>query len=361
MNVKSVFFSSLITASLALPLPVKGQTESDAFPSQPAPSSILNLSVSDLVFYSSGNAGSITWEGGMTADQVLTLGSFSESLLPRLSMGNILETVGKDPDLFSLGDLPFMGELSLAQLVDAFPALKLATLADVPVIQDLLAQIPSLLSINSLLGSTIGDLVTSNLDIASVSLNSLPNLFGVSLVEIPGLLESPLGNIPQWQSILVEQIPGLSDLPFSEFLFIPTHIPIAILDVPYGDKEAYRLDTISGGYNTGFNVPCHQTNCSHIELGQPYLGKQWISGDSQQVSGGSVCLVGMEPTGRHPFGKGFKVVAENINEGAGTVDFSMYFRLCLPCSPLITGCTPYNIGPVLLFIAKEKDLIFIGQ
>ena len=297
----------------------------------------------------------------MSANQVLTLGSFTQSRLPQLSLGHILATIDLEPELFSLADMPFIRELSLAQLVEAFPPLESATLAQVRVLQDLFAQIPYLANNNRLLNRTIGELVRSNLGIASLSLDSLPNLLGYSIESLPGLLESPLGNIPQWQGIMVEQIPGLSALRLREFLLIPRQIPVGRFDVPYGDKEAYRLDTISGGYKVGFNVPCAQPHCSHIELAQPHLGKQWISGDSQQVAGGSACLVGMEPTGRHPFGPGFKVVAENINEAAGTVDFSLYFRVCLPCSPLVTGCTPYNIGPFPWFIAQEKDWIFLGQ
>ena len=73
------------------------------------------------------------------------------------------------------------------------------------------------------------------------------------------------------------------------------------------------------------------------------------------MPGGSGCLAGQEPTGRHPFGQGFKVVLTDTDEASGLAEFGIYFRFSLFC-----GTSPYIIGPFPWISQHEKDIIFLG-
>ncbi|MFB2978430.1 hypothetical protein [Microseira sp. BLCC-F43] len=90
---------------------------------------------------------------------------------------------------------------------------------------------------------------------------------------------------------------------------------------------------------------------------------EWM-GTSQLVRGGFGSLGqlngGKEPTGRHPFGDGFKVVVESVDEAKGTATLAMYFRICQRGMPDL-GCSPYFLGPLPLMVVKEKQPIFVGN
>lgn len=136
---------------------------------------------------------------------------------------------------------------------------------------------------------------------------------------------------------------------------------VALTDIFFGNAEGGLRRTISGSYEQGFAVPCQQS-CAHIELGAPYAGYQWVSGLSQQVRGGHGALGsvnnGLEPTGRHPFGAGFKVVVLEVDEALGTAETGLYFRACVK-EPIDLGCTPYFIGPVPWLTLREEGLTFL--
>ena len=128
----------------------------------------------------------------------------------------------------------------------------------------------------------------------------------------------------------------------------------------------------------GFEVPCEEKPCGAIELDDitslgrqlqmEFEGKRWVAGDSQEVEGGKNCLKfvngGKEPTGRHPFGSSFKLVAWNPDEtGTQNIDFVAFFRFCFPCGPFgSTGCTPYFIGPIPLMGGfSQNDYVLLGK
>jgi hypothetical protein len=75
----------------------------------------------------------------------------------------------------------------------------------------------------------------------------------------------------------------------------------------------------------------------------------------QKVSGGSGCLKGKEPTGRHPFGKAFKVVVWEPTESDDTVDTKLFFRFKTFC-----GKSPYVLGPFPFLKYKVNDFIYLG-
>lgn len=132
----------------------------------------------------------------------------------------------------------------------------------------------------------------------------------------------------------------------------------AIVDIVFGRAEAHATRSVSGGYNVGFNVPCTNGSCSHVELsGNPaFRGRQWISGDVQNVRGGSGCLAGvnggLEPTGRHPAGTAYKTVLRNLTESTGTVEVWRYNKTCNIC-----GCTPYYIPGGVIQVLREGQPI----
>lgn len=127
------------------------------------------------------------------------------------------------------------------------------------------------------------------------------------------------------------------------------------VDLIFGTAEKVAPRSISGGYSVGFNYPCANGMCSHIEFAN---GSQWISGDVQSVPGGSGCLrgAGREPTGRHPYGSAFKVVLRNLNEQTDTAQVWRYTRTCNWC-----GCTPYNIPAGVIGTWSPGQQVFLGQ
>lgn len=315
--------------------------------------------------------GTISWEPGMTADQFLRLGNFYDSFnLQLFSMEDIAKAAGIDLSTLTLADFP-LSNTTLQDLVTAIPDLGQWKVYDIPVVQDLLSTV--------LGDSEPWDEVTIQQAIEQYGLAGVANLtlgelalsqYGLTDA-IPGLTEMALARLPDWQKIVIDQIPGLNQIPFALFPTAPSGAGfVAKLDMPYGKKEARRVNTITGSDVEGFNVPCHKNSCSYIELSGPdwlgataLHGKQWIKGgtasDAQMVSGGSGALAllngGKEPTGRHPYGRGFKVVLKRTNESKGEAEFALYFRYCNEF-----GCSPYFIGPIPWLTNHEKDIIFVG-
>lgn len=126
------------------------------------------------------------------------------------------------------------------------------------------------------------------------------------------------------------------------------------VDLIFGTAEGVAPRSISGGYSVGFNYPCANGICSHIEFAN---GDQWISGDVQSVPGGSGCLTGAgaEPVGRHPYGSAFKVVLRNLNEQNDTAQVWRYTRTCNWC-----GCTPYSFPAGIMGTWSPGQQVFIG-
>jgi hypothetical protein len=343
---------SLTSLAMLPPRPVKAQTPD-----------LSQLSLSDLgAVMRDGSFGNMSWRTGTPASEILQLGAFSETELPQMSMRYILEAIGLSPGQVSLEAAPFLKELSLKDFVDTIPSLGSIRLNRVAPFQALIGQKFGSDVAKNLSNRTLSQL-SRNPRFNSLSLEELPTLSNFSLSSIPGLTELPLEEFSDWESLPISNIPGLDRLPFKTYVSdLPdVNLPLAMADVVFSDEEADRTNTITGSYNEGFQVPCNQSNCAHIELadlpGWPNFtqGKQWISGDSHWVSGGSGCLTGREPTGRHPLSKSFKVVLNETDEAAGQAQFSLYFRFAIFC-----GTSPYIIGPFPFYSVKEKDTVIIG-
>lgn len=319
--------------------------------------------------------GTISWQAGQTPDEFLRLGNFYDSFnLQLFNLDEIAKLSGLDLSSLTFADIaPLVEKLTLRNLVDAIPGLGQWQVFEIPLVQDLLgrvlggngpwdeATIQQAIAQYSFGDLTVGDLFLGDLDLSQYELKDA----------IPGFTQTGLARLPNWEQVFINQVPGLNRVPFASFPGAPTGAGyVALFDVSYGKKEARRTNTITGSDVEGFNVPCKKNSCSYIELsGPPWLaakalhGKQWIKGgkspDAQMVRGGYGALAvvngGKEPTGRHPYGRGFKVVLKRTDESKGLAEFALYFRYCNSL-----GCTPYFIGPVPWFTNHEDDIIFIG-
>ena len=305
---------------------------------------------------------SLYWKAGDNLTSILMLGDLAEATnLPTRSLKSILDSARLSTNSLTLADFGVVNQQTIQTLVNAVPALGDLSLGDVTPLYDLVEQELGGDVARNLSDSALDSLIKDDL-LADLPLNAL-NLGEYTLNTIPGLLETPLNQFSQWNETLISQIPGLADLPFANFFTdLGTSGVFALVDIVFGEKEARRLNTITGSDKVGFNYACNQTHCAHIELADPdglgatfLKGKQWISGKSQWVPGGSGCLAGQEPTGRHPFGQGFKVVLTDTDEASGLAEFGIYFRFSLFC-----GTSPYIIGPFPWISQHEKDIIFLG-
>ena len=325
-----------------------------------------NISFSDFPPISSGGSAIIDgieriWQAGQTPDQYLNLLDIFDLSPEVLSLDSIMDMVGFDIGSFDLGEFPIVGEQTLADLVSIVPNLEFESVLDVAPIADLVGN-----NCGSSLSGNIGNALNSCFDLQNVLLDTL-NLSDYALDAIPGLEAIPLDNITNWNNQLISEIPGLSELPLASF---PNPITssgnlVARIDAVWDDSEASRLRSVSGGKRVGFSVPCTDGSCAYIELDDlekegksvrgSFEGISWMRGD-QEVRGGSGCLSGREPTGRHPWGGTFKTVVEDIDQTTDEMQTALYFRFCTIC-----GCSPYKIGPVPFITYPVNSLIFLGD
>jgi hypothetical protein len=298
------------------------------------------------------------WRAGDPVTSVLMLGDFADATnLPTRTLQSILNPAGLSANNLRLADFGIVEKQTFQTLVNAVPSLANYSLDEVPPLYDLVEKTFGNSVAISLRNSPLGQLANGNL--SSLPLASI-DLSQYGLNSIPGLANTALSQFDRWEETLVGKIPGLEQLPFTNFFTdLGVAGTFALVDIVFGQRENNRVNTVTGSTNVGFHYPCTR-NCAHIELSNPSwggtaAGKQWISGNSQRVSGGSGCLRGSEPTGRHPFGRGFKVVLDQTDEKSGRAEFNIYFRFKVKC-----GRSPYIIGPFPWMSQYEKDLIFLG-
>ena len=207
------------------------------------------------------------WQAGQTADEYMLLGDFQDSFqLQRFSLADIGAVVGLDWEALRLADLALVGWQTIADLVQAIP-----DLADLPV--QAVQPIADLLQGQVEVPQTIADVVQNEV-LAELSLGEL-NLEQYDLGVIPGLIDAPLETFQDWQQSVIDQIPGLADVPFANFPnpIVEQGVVVGMVDVVFGPAEGDRTNTISGSYVEGFNVPC-QTDCAHLEMAQPELERR---------------------------------------------------------------------------------------
>lgn len=306
---------------------------------------------------------------GDNIEDVLQLGDLQASLAPQeFSLTEISDRIPQPLDFSTLNlrDFPLAEEQTLENLVDIVPDLGNLTLRQVEPLKVLLRQEGFFenryLSQNTPLKSLV-----NNSAIGELNLGMLERDF--ALDSIPNLAETELEDFEGFEDAIISEIPGLEDVPLSQF---PNEIPttgnvIARIDLVWGGAESRRYRTISGSYLEGFNVPC-ESNCEYLELDDienigsglqlPFEGRQWIAGREHYVAGGSGCLVGLEPTGIHPFGKVFKVVLWRTFEESDRALIVLFFNFSTFC-----GESPYVLGPIFIpfGVVEINNYVFIGS
>ncbi|MBW4489665.1 MAG: M23 family metallopeptidase [Trichocoleus desertorum ATA4-8-CV12] len=336
-----------------------------------------------------------SWQAGDSVLNVLKLGDVQDAFnLGSFTLGDGVRLGGVDPTILSLSNFSFLKEETIAGLVNQIPAIAGFKISEVRPLYDLMAQnIPNVAQTLSQMGNfrvwteqPIAALAKIPA-VGNLSLNHL-DLSQYSFTQLPGLEQATLSSIRDWKNLHLAQIPGLGHVPFSAF-FNPAQFLglIAIHDVTYGGDSAHQESrwtptqhSITGSYKVGFNYECAQAQgCDYLELSSPISlgtagdptrlhGARWIRGGNgaggQMVPGGHGVLGtlngGQEPTGRHPFGKAFKVVLTDTDESTGTGKFGLYFRVCHRSAFVDLGCTPYFIGPVPWFPTHEKGKVLVG-
>ncbi|PSR19307.1 hypothetical protein C8255_02805 [filamentous cyanobacterium CCP3] len=312
------------------------------------------------------------WQAGQSVAEVLKLGDFQTSLYPQLFNLQTLAQMGQiDLSQVALSALEMVGWQRVEDLVSAIPGLGNLRLDQVPPLETLISEVLPASSIQGLDGNdlTLSSLLTEFPDLGQLNLGQLSEqLNSFALTDIPGLTGISLQNFRDWGNSTIGGVPGLASVPLDQ---MPNPLSgvgaIGQIDMVYGQAETQRQTTISGSKQAGFQVPCEES-CAHVEFaGIPGLhGKQWISGQVQQVPGGEGFLSfvngGQEPTGRHPFGDAFKVALWDVDESSGTVSTALFFRMCQRGGFLTPdlGCTPYFIGPVPFMTYKETDFMLVG-
>lgn len=305
-----------------------------------------------------------TWQAGQSIGDFMELGDFEDANLniEKLNLKAISQALAIDLDGLKLDDFGIIKTQTLSDLVKAIPELANQSARNVAPIADFFRQMG--ISTNQIIGN-----VANYYNLDNVPLGNEIDLSKYKLTSIPGIENSSFDEFANWQDTLISDIPGLKDLSWNNFPTVPEPDLsfVGQVDLPLGDIEANRIRSISGSYQEGFNVPCNQNNCVHFEasgLGQT-TGAQWISGKVQKVKGGygilAVANGGLEPTGRHPFGKSFKQVVWDIDESSGSVNTAMFFRFCKTIPFVGRTCTPYFIGPVPFINYHEKDPIIFGS
>ncbi|MEP0879581.1 hypothetical protein NDA00_27780 [Funiculus sociatus GB2-M2] len=306
-----------------------------------------------------------SWTAGQRPDQYAKLGDFQDGFkLQNFNLQTIASKTSLDLSAISLKDFGLMKLQTLDSLVKAIPTLPELPIQEVKPVLDLLS---SQLNTDFNPNQTISQLLQQSPILGQLEFSTLP-LEKYDLDAIPGLNSTSLGSFKDWQGININQIPGLSDVPFSQFPSPATSVgaDVGIVDIAFATLEQQRSRTISGSDVEGFNVRCDK-ECAHVELSgnAQILGTQWVSGKYQQVRGGHGVLSsvngGKEPTGRHPFGDAFKVVVWDISEPLGTMTQALFFRICIRSGLVDLGCTPYFIGPVPWLTYREMDPIFLGS
>lgn len=289
-----------------------------------------------------------SWYEGESIAEFLTLDGFPGLALGGLTLSDIGQLTSFDLTKLPLSDFGLLSWQTISSVVSAIPELANYRIADIPPIADVLR----VSGVGFAPENTIADILRER-SLAALSLSAI-DLSRYSLANLPGLETVPLEHFRNWERSTISQVPGLSGIPLGTlFNRSSTSTSVALVDIVFGSEEKNRIYTVSGSYQEGFDVPCER-DCAHIELGEPFLGWQWISGKYQKVRGGFGVLAilngGMEPTGRHPYGDDFKVVVWEVDEASGTAEQALFFRICYE----YLGCTPYFIGPVPWFPIEEE-------
>ncbi|MBD2491250.1 hypothetical protein [Aulosira sp. FACHB-615] len=318
-----------------------------------------------VTFQANGRNETRIWKSGQSIATFLKLGDFEDTELSmeKLNLSTISRTQGIRLNQLRLSDFQLMNWQTLPSLSRAVPGLNNRLVKDVKPLDDFLKRQGIFAS-----NRKIGNLLQIP-RLQRIRLGQSINLKNYRITDIPGIDQAAFERFAYWQESFINGVPRLSDLSWNNFpgLLNVDLSFVGKVDLVLREIEANRVRTISGSYQQGFNVPCLQDNCAHAEMSGigRSTGVQWISGKYQKVRGGfgvlRVLNNGQEPTGRNPFGSAFKQVVWDIDESTGSMQTTMFFRICKTIPFIGRTCSPYFIGPVPFIQYREKDPIILGQ
>ncbi|MFN6562419.1 MAG: hypothetical protein RMY28_021870 [Nostoc sp. ChiSLP01] len=314
------------------------------------------------------------WSAGQKSDSVVMLGDVDDAFkISSFTLKQLSSITGVNQNL-TLKDIGLMQWQTPLSLLQAIPKIGNLNVSAVPPI----AEIMSRSGMGG--GGKISQLLKSNPKAADTPLGNI-DLSKYSIGSIPGLTTTPLNKFQSWQRSYINQVPGLSQVPFDKMpqpidsgIDVVGIASVVLGKAERGDGKVGSNYFISGSVVRGdrtVSVACPAAEeCPYLELGDnsysngSLYGKRWVSGSSQQVKGGYGFLSrvngGKEPTGRLVYGSAFKVALTGIDESTGSADFGLFFRICVRPPFMQKTCTPYFIGPVPWFGVKENDLVIVG-
>jgi murein DD-endopeptidase MepM/ murein hydrolase activator NlpD len=307
---------------------------------------------------------------GRTFGQILTVENF-----PAIGDLSLSEVV---PANTTIGSIDGLDNVSVGQVVDSVPGLSDRKASESPAFEKIVENYAIKSGTKVAMhyaDKAIGQVLKDVPGLDKIPLGAFSEVLnGDPLSSLPGLAEIAINKIPGLDKVVLDKIPGLEKLPLSKFMDLAKYSPIAILNDTWSKEEQKSIfKSVSGSDVEGWSVPCNQTNCSYIELGDyrgslaimPYHGARWnvggpnIPSGQQMVKGGHGFLGklfgGLEPTGR-PLGSDVKIVLSEVDQSKGLAKFSLYTHACVKGK----GCTPFIIGPFPFLETNETGMVFMG-
>ncbi|MDJ0589323.1 MAG: hypothetical protein QNJ72_04900 [Pleurocapsa sp. MO_226.B13] len=348
------------------------------------------------------------WYKGDAVVNVLKLGDIDDSFgVGRFKLGEIVAKSDRQPEEVTLDQFGFIKKQTVASFIRANPQIKERSLEDVPPLTDAIAliygdrgkallKLPvwvlverqhsySELSLNKNV-QKLAQTESPKFDVSEFEMGNL-DLSEYTLEDVEGIGDSFVEDYEDWKNEYLSDIEGLADISFDDFPnpVATTLAFISRVDTIWSDAhgEIKPGHSVSGSNQAGYAVPCQQS-CAHIELddiensGRDIRwiseGRRWMLGNDPNnanicpeapwgVDGGEGVLgvlnCGKEPTGRNPFGPGFKVALWSVDETKDEAGTAIFFRICKRGIPDL-GCTPYFIGPIPFLPANRENWIILG-
>lgn len=151
-----------------------------------------------------------SWSAGQKVSSVVMLGDADDAFgMSSFSLKSISAIAPPNNNKLTLKDFGLMQWQTPNSLVKAIPSLGNLSLRQVP-------PIAALLSRNEVFSNlSISQILRSNPQAASLLLGKL-DLSKYAIDSIPGLTKTPLNKFKSWQQSYVNQVPSLSQIPFSK-------------------------------------------------------------------------------------------------------------------------------------------------
>lgn len=329
----------------------------------------------ELIYQLGYNPGR-TWKIGDTADRIVKLGDVDSLKIEKFALRQIEDLSGIKLASFNLKDFDLASWQTLESITNAIPGLDAIAVSEIKFFKDFIAAAEGGDLFDAL---TIGDAAQLP-GLGNLPFGEVLDLSKYKLDSIPGLIFTPIDSLKDWGNSFISQVPGLNLVPFAKFPlsfgFNLTQVAIAdnIFSVQeHGDPEVGKEYFVSGQTKGDKTIPvrCKPNKpCAYVEfsgkLGEldPFFGKRWASGETQQVEGGEKFLKiingGKEPTGRLVFGEVFKVVVTKTNESLDLASTGLYLRVCIKDLFVDLGCSPYFIGPIPWIPMRQGHLVLMG-